>query len=129
MARPPASKQVQVNFRMPSDLKARIEAAADESNRSTTAEIVAALEEKFPPPPVDDWSYIWERSKKILDEMDVLIAGYKDPEANIDDLSSRFAALSKKHKLLLDSFSEASDPSPDTVGDRSTVAHRIKPER
>ena len=50
MARPPASEQIQVNFRMPADLKARIEAAAEANNRTTTAELVAALEEKFPPP-------------------------------------------------------------------------------
>lgn len=49
MARPPASEQVQVNFRMPASLKERIEAAARDNNRSTTAEIVATLEEKYPP--------------------------------------------------------------------------------
>ncbi|UFM63643.1 Arc family DNA-binding protein [Paracoccus sp. MA] len=51
MARPPASEQVQVNFRMPADLKARIEAAAEANNRTTTAELVATLEEKYPPIP------------------------------------------------------------------------------
>lgn len=52
MARPPASEQVQVNFRMPSDLKARIEAAAVANNRTTTAELVATLEEKYPAPTI-----------------------------------------------------------------------------
>lgn len=48
MARPPVAEQVQVNFRMPADLKERIEEAAKANNRSTTAEIVATLEEKYP---------------------------------------------------------------------------------
>lgn len=50
MAKTPSSEQVQVNFRMPSDLKARIEVAAEQNSRSTTAEIVATLEEKYPSP-------------------------------------------------------------------------------
>lgn len=43
-------EQVQVNFRMPADLRDRIKAAAEANNRSTTAEIVDALEAKYPPP-------------------------------------------------------------------------------
>lgn len=35
-------------LRMPDDLKARVQSAADANNRSMNAEIVAALEEKFP---------------------------------------------------------------------------------
>lgn len=52
MAKPPSSAQVQVNFRMPADLKARIEAVAAEHSRSTTAEIVATLEAAYPAPVV-----------------------------------------------------------------------------
>lgn len=37
--------------RMPDGLRDRIRAAADANSRSMNAEIVAALEEKFPPPP------------------------------------------------------------------------------
>lgn len=50
MKRPPATEQVQVNFRMPADLKARIEQAAEANGRTTTKEIVATLEEKYPLP-------------------------------------------------------------------------------
>lgn len=50
MRKPQTSEQVQVNFRMPADLKARIEAAAVLNGRSTTAEIVSTLEEKYPAP-------------------------------------------------------------------------------
>ncbi len=37
-------------LRMPPDLKARVKAAAEANNRSMNAEIVATLEEKYPPP-------------------------------------------------------------------------------
>lgn len=48
MAKPPAAEQVQVNFRMPVDLRDRIRRATDISGRSVTAEIVNALERAFP---------------------------------------------------------------------------------
>lgn len=50
MARPPASEQVQVNFRMPTDLRDRIRQAAEENNRSLNAEIVSTLEKAYPHP-------------------------------------------------------------------------------
>ena len=51
--KPTTSPQVQVNFRMPADLKARIEVAAQSNSRSTTAEIVSTLEEAYPDPQAD----------------------------------------------------------------------------
>ena len=45
----PVSEQVQVNFRMPETLRDRIKISAEANNRSMNAEIVEALEEKFPP--------------------------------------------------------------------------------
>ncbi|WP_090311397.1 Arc family DNA-binding protein [Pseudomonas linyingensis] len=44
---------LQVNFRMPADLKARLEAVAKENHRSLTAEIVARLEESLIPRTMD----------------------------------------------------------------------------
>lgn len=41
---------LQVNFRMPADLKAKLEGAAKENHRSLTAEVVARLESTFSPP-------------------------------------------------------------------------------
>lgn len=38
---------LQVNFRIPAELKARLEAASKENHRSLTAELVARLEESF----------------------------------------------------------------------------------
>lgn len=49
MSRPPVADQVQVNFRMPVALRDRIKVAAEANNRSMNAEIVATLEEKYPP--------------------------------------------------------------------------------
>jgi len=45
---------VQVNFRMPAELKARLEQAAKGNHRSVTAELVARLEESFIPRTMDD---------------------------------------------------------------------------
>lgn len=50
MSKPPASEQVQVNFRMPVGLRDRIKAAAEDSHRSMNAEIIARLEDTFAPP-------------------------------------------------------------------------------
>lgn len=40
----------QFMLRLPDDLRARIKSATDKSGRSMTAEILVALEEKFPAP-------------------------------------------------------------------------------
>lgn len=62
MARPPATEQVQVNFRMPADLKDRIEAAAKANRRTTTAELVARLEATFHHPTKALLHRIYERN-------------------------------------------------------------------
>ena len=49
MAKTPVSEQVQVNFRMPESLRNRIKVTAEANNRSMNAEIIEALEDKFPP--------------------------------------------------------------------------------
>lgn len=43
-----ARTDIQMNIRIPADLKAKVEAAAQESGRSVTAEIVVRLESTFP---------------------------------------------------------------------------------
>ena len=47
MSKPPVAEQVQVNFRMPADLRDRLRAEAEENNRSLNAEIVSRLEASF----------------------------------------------------------------------------------
>ena len=76
MAKPPVSEQVQVNFRMPVDLRNRIKYYAELNNRSMNAEIISALEEAIPPMPVD------ERFVKL----NKLISKYlKEPKSLTDD--------------------------------------------
>jgi hypothetical protein len=51
------SEDIQTNLRLPADLKERLRQAADTSNRSMNAEVVARLEDSFTAgaaPPVDD---------------------------------------------------------------------------
>lgn len=45
---------VQVNFRMPAALKARLEAASVENHRTLTAEIIARLESTLPKSTADE---------------------------------------------------------------------------
>ncbi|OLS46852.1 hypothetical protein BV379_00130 [Rhodovulum sulfidophilum] len=59
---------------MPPDLKARVKVAAEANNRSMNAEIVAALEEKYPDPTV-----VWvdELARKIMAKL----AAGREPKA------------------------------------------------
>lgn len=50
MSKPPVSEQVQVNFRMPADLRDRIKMAADRDGVSMNHVIITTLEEKYPAP-------------------------------------------------------------------------------
>lgn len=50
MSKPPVAEQVQVNFRMPVELRDRIKAKAESNGRSMNAEIIDALEHSFPKP-------------------------------------------------------------------------------
>lgn len=50
MSKPPVAEQVQVNFRMPVDLRDRIKSKAESNGRSMNAEIIDALESSFPRP-------------------------------------------------------------------------------
>lgn len=66
---------MQVNFRMPAELKARLEQAAKENHRSVTAELVARLESTFMQPVSDSDAegqekrdQLRERVWRIIDE-------------------------------------------------------------
>lgn len=71
MAKPPVSEQIQVNFRMPVDLRDRIKIAAEVNNRSMNAELIAALEEMYPASDFDLGTFIEKWSKRLK--------GMKDP--------------------------------------------------
>ncbi|RAS38298.1 Arc family DNA-binding protein [Paraburkholderia bryophila] len=67
------SEDIQTNLRLPSDLKTRLKHAADASNRSMNAEVVARLEESFnagSTPPIDEHTLdlFAEKVGQVLDE-------------------------------------------------------------
>lgn len=70
-----ARDEPQINFRIPADLKKRLDDASERSKRSLTAEIVGRLEESFasnPAPHVDEHTLdlFAERVGQVLDERD-----------------------------------------------------------
>lgn len=88
-------------LRLPDGMRDRIKAAAAENNRSMNAEIVATLEEKYPPPdPQTDYEFRMQRSEEILAEMTEIIAGYEDPTQDVKDLARRFEVLKEEHAWL-----------------------------
>jgi hypothetical protein len=57
---PPTSRDSEkFVLRLPAGMRARIKAAATRNNRTMNAEIVAALEEKFPTPTI--WQYVTDK--------------------------------------------------------------------
>tara|TARA_R110002073_G_scaffold13857_6_gene57805 strand:+ start:763 stop:1158 length:396 start_codon:yes stop_codon:yes gene_type:complete len=96
--------------RMPSDLRDRVKAAADESGRSMNSEIVATLEEAYPAPErrfnIDKWNEhkakVEKRSAEILAGMKAIVLRYDEPEADPAVLSAEFSELSEAHKKLWD---------------------------
>ncbi|MCV2446668.1 Arc family DNA-binding protein [Paracoccus sp. DMF] len=81
MSKPPAREQAQVNIRMPEDLRERIKSAADGNNRSMNAEIVVALEDRYPAPPT---FYDTEKVHAIIAEMRELLAILQAPAIEAD---------------------------------------------
>lgn len=111
MSKTPVVEQVQVNFRMPVDLKARIEAAAKVNNRSTTSEIVATLEDKYPPPlppgTVEFLRSILDRTPN-MPEADRQILQCMLDELNGPDLAKAESAA----RMFIEGFVEAARASP-----------------
>jgi hypothetical protein len=68
------SEDIQTNLRLPVDLKERLRQAADASNRSMNAEVVARLEESFAgaASPIDEHTLdlFAEKVSQVLDERD-----------------------------------------------------------
>lgn len=67
------SEDIQTNLRLPADLKKRLKRAADASNRSMNAEVIARLEGSFEnssAPQVDDRTLdlFAEKVGQVLDE-------------------------------------------------------------
>lgn len=101
----------QVNFRMPAELKQKLETAAAENRRSITAELVARLEESFaretdPEPHALNFSISKERlAKGDMRENELLILG----EAHISAFREVEARMQKRIEAHLAALKEATE--------------------
>lgn len=105
----PTHSDVQFKIRIRADLKARIDHAARQNSRSTTAEIVALLEEKYPAP--NDESIppaAWKLLSEMFDITEKLRAGASTEERR---------ALKDRHHLLNESLAAFFDVPPDLIAD------------
>lgn len=75
----------QFTVRFPDGMRDRIKAAAESNNRSMNAEIVAALQEKYPEPTIDDLRVFLEELRARLDE----VRSEADAKALADDVDQR----------------------------------------
>ncbi|RWR08514.1 Arc family DNA-binding protein [Paenirhodobacter populi] len=98
MAKPPVSEQVQVNFRMPVDLRDRIKAASEAEGVSMNHLIITALEEKYPPPLIS--SQISRLIKHQGELFDRIMAEPDGPKR--DALVAEFLSLRSKFEALAD---------------------------
>ena len=73
----PSQTQDKFVLRLPDGMRDRIKAAAEANNRSMNAEIVATLEEKYPPPAIDTGSLL-SRWKDLLDEFSEIADRYRE---------------------------------------------------
>lgn len=102
MAKPPVSEQVQVNFRMPVDLRDRIKAAAEVDGLSMNHIIVATLEEKYPAP----------RTAPELDEIYDILQSIKNA-ASLEDAQRIAAEVNHDMAAQGHSFSVKARPDGD----------------
>lgn len=69
-----ARDDVQVNFRMPAELKARLEASAAKNNRTLTAELVTRLEGSFS---------LLPKLESVVAREDALLASINEMQADL----------------------------------------------
>jgi predicted transcriptional regulator len=62
--------QIQINIRLPADLKERLEQAASENKRSTTAEIAARLDASFDPAGASGDTLAQTVADKVVETLD-----------------------------------------------------------
>lgn len=97
-ARPLTRNLAPFGVRMPPDLKERVERAAKANNRSMNAEIVATLEEKYPPPSLD--------LNLIAGFLDSLhrgptdSEGFEDRDAYIDAINLLMRGLPNPYRIV-----------------------------
>lgn len=101
----PSRKMDQFIVRLPDGMRDRIKAAAEANNRSMNAEVVATLEEAYPPPPPAHEEALEEtltRFELIGLEIDRCLKGIEDAQdhAEIVALSDRFRGLNIVQKQI-----------------------------
>jgi hypothetical protein len=97
MAESPYPSQVQDKFvlRLPDGMRDRIKAAAEANNRSMNAEIVAALEERYPAPTRSELD-------EMLDELQRLSSMLKDPDTEPQIVQSLRISIAKVRARIFD---------------------------
>jgi hypothetical protein len=124
-------RDIQVNFRMPAELKVKLEAAAKENNRSLTAEIVYRLEQTFHAPLKADEIIraVKQLHADVLASSEATLAAAKQFEAQVlarerfgDALrkSDDPAGLFKAWKELLGDDAKPFAPDPSAAGSEAT---------
>lgn len=99
MSKVPVADQVQVNFRMPADLRDRIKQAADRNNRSMNAEIVATLEEKYPAPVENAFQAVWDAAFNLgMLRAQLQDAKDENDEEILRDVSSDYRAAVEAYR-------------------------------
>ncbi len=101
----PSRKMEQFVVRLPDGMRKRIKAAADANSRSMNAEIVATLEEKYPPVPSRDeeimsmMADLMRAQKEISRSLDKMVEA-NDSE-QVHELGVRYKALMSHHETTL----------------------------
>lgn len=90
------SQLVQFKLMLPVRLKARVEQEAINNRRSLSQEIVAALEEKFPPPRDEQWSF--EEIYLLMDHIQEAETEAQE-EARLSEVNDRLAAAGQPLRL------------------------------
>ena len=77
-----ARSDPQLNFRIPAELRDKLVAAAKESNRSLTAELIARLEQSLQDPPsVMIWPYLEALTQQMRESTQVVLQAAKETQA------------------------------------------------
>ena len=77
-----ARSDPQLNFRIPAELRDKLVAAAKESNRSLTAELIARLEQSLQDPPsVMIWPDLEALTQQMRESTQVVLQAAKETQA------------------------------------------------
>lgn len=96
----PSEEAERFQVRMPPGLRERIKQAAERNNRSMNSEIVATLEEKYPPPSID--------LKLVATFLETLVMPFADEDGReeydryVEDLNDIFSKMGARWTVKSD---------------------------